>query len=72
MKYEYRVLYKPPLNEIIDDDPDTWRKTFYIDKYQYPDELSRQVYITELKNLYNMKDEYVQIEKLELDNKYAK
>lgn len=37
MKYKWRLLYKPPLEEIIDDDPDTWRKTFFIDKYECPE-----------------------------------
>lgn len=64
MKYRYRLLYKPPIEEMTDD-PDTWRKVFYIDKYEYPSGLDVNIKLTELKNLYNMKKEYMILEDLE-------
>lgn len=63
MKYKWRLLYKPPIEEQTDD-PDTWRKVFYIDKYECPSELDINIKLTELKNLYNMKDEYIILEDL--------
>ena len=65
MKYKWRLLYKPPLEEIIDDDPDTWRKTFFIDKYECPEQIDLFIKINELKELYNMKSEYIILEDLE-------
>lgn len=64
MKYKWRILYKPPLEEIVDDDPDTWRKTFLLSGYDYPEELDLKVKIRELINDYNMKEEYIEIEEL--------
>ena len=64
MKYKYRLLYKPPIEEMTDD-PDTWRKMFYISIYECPSELDLTVKITELKNLYKMKEEYIILEDLE-------
>ena len=65
MKYKWRVLYKPPLKDMVDNDPDTWRKVFYISIYECPSKLDLAIKITELKKLYNMKDEYVILEDLE-------
>lgn len=65
MKYKYRVLYKPPIEELDDNNPDTWRKVFYIDKYDCPSGLDVNIKLTELKNLYNMKKEYMILEDLE-------
>lgn len=65
MKYKWRVLYKPPLEDIVDDDPDTWRKTFYISVYECPSKLDLAVKLAELKNLYKMKEEYIILEDLE-------
>ena len=67
MKYKWRLLYKPPLEEIIDDDPDTWRKTFFIDKYECPEQIDLSIKINELKELYHMKNEYIILEDLEKD-----
>lgn len=64
MKYKYRLLYKPPIEEMTDD-PDTWRKVFYISIYDCPSKLDLAVKITELKNLYKMKEEYIILEDLE-------
>lgn len=64
MKYKYRLLYKPPIEEMTDD-PDTWRKVFYISIYDCPSKLDINVKLTELKNLYNMKKEYMILEDLE-------
>ena len=47
------------------DDPDTWRKVFYISIYDCPSKLDLTVKITELKNLYKMKEEYIILEDLE-------
>lgn len=69
MKYRYRLLYKSPIEEQTDD-PDTWRKVFYISKYDCPSELDLSVKITELKKLYKMKDEYIILEDLENKNEY--
>ena len=68
MKYKWRLLYKPPLEEIIDDDPDTWRKTFFIDKYECPEKIDLLIKINELKELYKMKSEYIILEDLEKDD----
>lgn len=65
MKYKWRLLYKPPLEEIIDDDLDTWRKTFYISIYECPSKLDLDIKVKELKSLYKMKDEYIILEDLE-------
>ncbi len=65
MKYKWRVLYKPPLEDIIDDDPDTWRKVFYISVYECPSKLDLAVKLAELKNLYKMKEEYIILEDLD-------
>lgn len=65
MKYKWRLLYKPPLEEIIDDDPDTWRKAFYISVYECPSKLDLAIKIKGLKSLYKMKDEYIILEDLE-------
>lgn len=64
-EYKWRVLYKPPFEEMIDDDPDTWRKVFYISKYECKEELDLELKVLDLKNLYNMKKEYIIIENLE-------
>lgn len=64
-KYKWRLLYKPPVEEEKDDDPDTWRKVFYLDKYQYPTGLNLSVKLTEMKHLYNMKKEYMILEDME-------
>ena len=65
MKYKWRLLYKPPMEKIEDDNVDTWRKVFYIESYECPSELDLKIKITELKKLYNMKDEYIILEDLE-------
>lgn len=66
MKYKWRILYKPPIEELNDNNPDTWRKVFYIDKYECPTDLDLTVKIQDLKKLYNMKEKYITVE--ELDN----
>lgn len=72
MKYKWRLLYKPPIEEMTDD-PDTWRKVFYISIYDCPSKLDLAIKIRELKTLYKMKDEYVYLEDLETETfvKYA-
>lgn len=65
MKYKWRLLYKPPIENEIENDPDTWRKVFYISQYEYPTELDIIIKLIELKNLYNMKQEYMILEDLE-------
>ena len=64
MKYKWRILYKPPIEEMTDD-PDTWRKVFYIDIYTCPSKIDLALEISRLKKLYNMKDEYIILEDLE-------
>ncbi len=68
MKYKWRVLYKPPIEELDDDNPDTWRKVFYFSIYDCPEKIDLAVKIKELKNTYNMKEEYIILQDLE-DNK---
>lgn len=69
MKYKWRLLYKPPIEEIVDDDVDTWRKAFYISRYECPSDLDLNIKIRDLKNLYNMEDKYIILEDLdEVDN----
>ena len=63
--YKWRVLYKPPLEELDDNNLTTWRKTFYISKYECPSKLDLDIKIRNLKYLYNMKDEYIILEDLE-------
>lgn len=65
MQYKWRLLYKPPTENEIENDPDTWRKVFYISQYECPTGLDINVKLTELKNLYNMKQEYMILEDLE-------
>lgn len=67
MKNAYRLLYKAPIYDMLNDPDniDTWRKVFYISKYDCPSELDLTTKIIELKNLYNMKDEYIAIQDLD-------
>ena len=64
-KYKWRLLYKPPLEEIVDDDPDTWRKTFYISIYDCPEKLDLAIKIKELIRDYNMQEQYIIVQDLE-------
>ena len=64
MKYKYRLLYKSPIKEMTDN-PDTWRKVFYISIYDCPSKLDLAIKVRELKKLYKMKDEYIILEDLE-------
>ena len=65
MKYKYRILYKPPIEEFIDDNPDTWRKVFLFSVYDCPSELDLSVKIKELIQNYNMKEQYITLENLD-------
>lgn len=67
-KYKWRILYKPPIEWLDDNNVDTWRKVFLISKYDCPTELDFDVKIRELVQLYNMKEEFVYIEFLEEEN----
>lgn len=62
MKYHWRVLYKPPLEEIIDDDPDTWRRTWYFSIYDCPEKLDLYVTVLNLIRDYKLKKEYIIIQ----------
>lgn len=62
MKYKYRILYKPPIEELDDNNPDTWRKVFYLTPYDCPEKLDLRIKVSELINTYNMKEEYITIE----------
>ena len=70
MKYKYRVLYKPPIEEFIDDNPDTWRKVFLFSVYDCPSELDLSVTINQLIKNYNMKKEYILFQDLEKGEEY--
>lgn len=65
MKYKYRLLYKPPLKDLDDNDISTWRKVFYFSIYDCPSELDLKVKIAEYKNLYHMNPRYIIVEDLE-------
>ncbi len=67
-KYKWRLLYKPPIEELDDNNIDTWRKVFYISQYECPSGLDINIKLTELKNLYNMKKEYMILQDLEVLN----
>lgn len=64
-KYKWRLLYKPPIEEYNENNIDTWHKVFYINKYECPTGLDVNIKLTELKNLYNMKKEYMILQDLE-------
>ena len=64
-KYKWRILYKPPIEQLDDDNVDTWRKVFYLNIYDCPTKLDLAVKIAELKKIYKMKDEYVILQDLE-------
>ena len=66
-KYRWRVLYYPPIKDLDDEDITTWRKVFFIDRYECPTKLDLDVKVRELKNLYQMKDEYTIVEELNWD-----
>ena len=65
MQYKWRVLYYPPINKLINNDPTTWRKVFLISTYDCPEELDFQCKVNQLIKDYNMDKEYVIIEDLE-------
>lgn len=65
IKYKWRILYKPPLEEMVDDDPDTWRKTFFISVYECPTELDLTCKINQLVADYKMDKKYIILEDLE-------
>lgn len=68
MKYHWRLLYKPPLEELDDNNIDTWRKVFYISLYECPSKLDLGIKIKELKKLYNMKEEYLILQVIDKDD----
>lgn len=67
MKYKWKILYKPPIEELDDNNPDTWRKVFYVSVYECPSKLDLAIKLRELKKLYNMKEEYLILEDVEND-----
>ena len=66
--YKWRVLYKPPIEKIDDNNIDTWHKVFYFSKYECPSKIDLDCKLIDLKQTYNMKDEYIILQDLdELD-----
>ena len=65
MKYKWRLVYKPPIEKIDYNNIDSLPKVFYINNYECPSGLDVNIKLTELKNLYNMKKEYMILEDLE-------
>ncbi len=63
--YKWRIIYKPPIEQIDYNDIDSLPKVFYLSVYDCPEKLDLGVKIKQLKNLYNMKDEYIELEDLE-------
>lgn len=71
MTYKWRLLYRAPVYDMLSDidNIDTWRKVFYISKEECPSQLDLDCKIIELKKLYNMKDQYIELQDLEeIDN----
>ena len=65
--YEYRVLYKPPIEEIVENDPDTWRKVWYYSITDCPEKLDLKIKLLNLVRMYNLKERYIIVEKLNDD-----
>lgn len=65
--YEYRVLYKPPIEEIVEDDPDTWRKVWYYNITDCPEKLDLKIKLLELVRIYNLKERYITVQRLNDD-----
>lgn len=65
MKYKWRVIYKPPIKEIDYNNIDSLPKVFYLSIYDCPEKLDLHIKIKQLQKLYNMKDEYIQLDDLE-------
>lgn len=65
MVEKYRLLYKPPKEIEKDDDPKTWRKVFYLDKYSCLSKLDLEVNVRALIALYEMNPDYITIENIE-------
>lgn len=70
MKYKYRILYYPPHNTLENNNPDTWRKVFLINRYDCREELDLVVKIKELILDYNMNPEYVIVEDLDTEESF--
>lgn len=62
---KYQLLYKPPKEIFDENNPDTWWKIFYLDKFSCPSELDLSVKIKELAKIYNMKEEYITLNDIE-------
>lgn len=65
--YEYRVLYKPPTEEIVEEDPDTWRKVWYYSTIDCPEKLDLKIKLLELVRIYNLKERYITVQRLNDD-----
>ena len=63
--YKWRLVYKPPIEEIDYNNIDSLPKVFYLSVYDYPEKLDLDIKIKQLKKLYNMRDEYLQLDDLE-------
>jgi len=66
MEYKWRLIYKPPINQIDYNNIDTLPKVFHISKQECKEQIDLELKIQELKNLYNMKSEFLILETLEL------
>ena len=64
--YKWRLVYKPPIEEIDYNNIDSLPKVFYLSIYDCPEKLDLDVKIKQLKKLYNMRDEYLQLDDLEI------
>ena len=63
--YKWRLVYKPPIEEIDYNNIDSLPKVFYLSIYDCPEKLDLDVKIKQLKKLYNMREEYLQLDDLE-------
>ena len=63
--YKWRLVYKPPIENIDYNNLDSLPKIFYISIYECPEKLDLHLKINELKKLYNMKDEYTILEEID-------
>ena len=59
---KYILLYKPPIKEFDENNPDTWHKVYHFDTFECPSKLDVAVKIGSLISEYNMKREYLSLE----------
>ena len=61
-EFKYRVLYKPPMEKVKDDNPDTWRRVWYFTEYDCPEKLDLEVKILQMCTSFNINKKYIEVQ----------